>query len=46
VALVNGQAYSEGELLGEELIVHNIRTDQIEFAFRGLILARPLEARP
>ena len=46
VALINGQAYSEGELLGEELIVHNIRPDQIEFAFRGLILARALEARP
>ena len=46
VALINGQAYSEGEMLGEELIVHNIRPDQIEFAFRGLILARTLEARP
>lgn len=46
VALINGQAYSEGDLLGEELIVHNIRPDQIEFAFRGLILARTLEARP
>ncbi len=46
VALINGQAYSEGEILGEELIVHNIRPDQIEFAFRGLILARTLEARP
>jgi Tfp pilus assembly protein PilO len=46
VALINGQAYSEGEILGDELIVHNIRPDQIEFAFRGLILARVLEARP
>lgn len=44
VALINGQAYSEGEILGDELIVHNIRPDQIEFAFRGLILARALEA--
>lgn len=46
VALINGQAYSEGEILGEELIVHNIRPDQIEFAYRGLILARTLQARP
>jgi len=46
VALINGQAYSEGEILGDELIVHNIRSDQIEFAFRGLILARTLDARP
>ncbi|NOT31497.1 MAG: hypothetical protein HOP15_13705, partial [Planctomycetes bacterium] len=44
VALINGQPYSEGEILGDELIVHNIRPDQIEFAFRGLILARVLEA--
>lgn len=45
VALINGQPYSEGEIVGEELIVHNIRPDQIEFSFRGLILARVLEAR-
>ncbi len=46
VALINGQPYSEGEILGDELIVHNIRPDQIEFAYRGLILARVLAARP
>jgi Tfp pilus assembly protein PilO len=46
VALINGQPYSEGEILGDELIVHNIRPDQIEFAYRGLILARALAARP
>jgi hypothetical protein len=46
VALINGQSYTEGEILGEELIVHNIRPDQIEFAFRGLILARVLDSRP
>ena len=46
VALINGQPYSEGEIVGDELIVHNIRPDQIEFAFRGLILARVLDARP
>jgi hypothetical protein len=46
VALINEASYSEGEMLGEELLIHNIRADQIEFAFRGLILALPLEARP
>ncbi|MSR61767.1 MAG: hypothetical protein EXS08_04900 [Planctomycetes bacterium] len=46
VALINGQPYAEGEMLGEELIVHHILADQIEFAFRGLILARTLETRP
>lgn len=46
VALINGQAFGEGEIVGDELIVHNIRSDQIEFSFRGLILARVLEARP
>lgn len=42
VALINGEPITEGEMLGEELLVQAIRTDQIEFAFRGLILARPL----
>lgn len=46
VALINEASYSEGEMLGEELIIHNIRADQIEFSFRGLILALPLDARP
>jgi hypothetical protein len=46
VVLINGQAYGEGDMLAEDLIVHNVHSDQIEFAFRGLILARPLEARP
>jgi len=46
VALINGQPYAEGEMLGDELIVHRIHADQIEFAFRGLILARALEAQP
>ncbi len=43
VALINGFPVSEGELIGDELIVRNIRNDQIEFDFRGLLLARPIE---
>ena len=44
VALINGEPFTEGEMLGDELLIHAIRTDQIEFAFRGLILARPLSS--
>ncbi len=44
VALINGHAVSEGELIGDELIVRNIRKDQIEFAYRGLVLARSIES--
>jgi hypothetical protein len=43
VALINGSAVSEGELIGEEVIVRNIRKDQIEFAYRGLVLARSVD---
>ena len=43
VALINGTAVSEGELVGEELIVRNITKEQIEFAFRGMVLAVPVE---
>lgn len=46
VVLINGQACGEGDMLAEDLIVHNILADQIEFAFRGLILARTLDSRP
>ena len=43
VALINGQPISEGELVEGELVVRNITPDQIEFSYRGLIIARPLE---
>ncbi len=46
VALINGQAVSEGEMIGDDLIVHNIRSEQVEFAYRGLVLARVVEDRP
>lgn len=44
VALINGQAIAEGELVGEELLVRNITAQQIEFAYRGLVLARRVES--
>ncbi|MEW6074565.1 MAG: hypothetical protein AB1726_18465 [Planctomycetota bacterium] len=45
VALINGQAISEGELIGDELYVRNIQRNQIEFAYRGLVLARPIDSK-
>jgi Tfp pilus assembly protein PilO len=44
VVLVNAEALSEGDIIGDELIIHSIRADRIEFAFRGLVLARILES--
>ena len=40
VALINGRPVTEGELVGDEVIVRNIGADQIEFSYRGLVLAR------
>jgi hypothetical protein len=44
VVLINGDPLSEGEMIGEELLIHAIAADQVEFLFRGLILQRPLAA--
>lgn len=38
VALINGRALSPGDLLGNELLVHEITRDEIQFVFRGIIL--------
>jgi hypothetical protein len=43
VALINGDAIGEGELVGEDLLVRNISKDRIEFAYHGLVLARRLD---
>lgn len=40
VALINGKTLSEGDLLGNELVIRAIRPGAIEFLFRGLILER------
>lgn len=39
-ALINGKAVGVGDLVGGELLVRDIRTDEIEFVFRGVVLAR------
>ena len=43
VALINGTAYQEGELIDTDLMVQSITIDQIEFAFRGVRIGRQLD---
>ncbi len=40
VALINGHAVSGGELIGDEVIVRDISPELIQFAYRGVVLAR------
>ncbi|MEX1026370.1 MAG: GspMb/PilO family protein [Planctomycetota bacterium] len=43
VALINGTAIAEGELIGDELLVQRITIDRVEFNFRGVRVARELD---
>jgi hypothetical protein len=40
VALINGRALGVGDMLGNELLIRDIRPDEIEFIYRGIVLAR------
>lgn len=40
VALINGKALGEGDLVDDELVVRSIRPGEIEFIFRGVVLVR------
>lgn len=40
VAHINGQSLSEGDTLGDQLLINEIRTNEIEFIYRGVVLAR------
>ncbi len=40
VVIINGNTLSVGELLGNELLVHEITQEEVQFVFRGVILAR------
>ncbi len=40
VAVINGRALGEGDLVAPELLVGTIRPGEIEFNFRGLVLVR------
>jgi Tfp pilus assembly protein PilO len=45
VALINGKALSEGDLVQDELVIRSIRQGEIEFMFRGVILVRRSDRR-
>jgi hypothetical protein len=39
VAVINGRSVGVGDMLSNELVIHSIRAGEIEFIFRGVILA-------
>lgn len=43
VALINGVAVTEGELIDNELLVLRITIDQVEFSYRGIRVGRQLD---
>lgn len=40
VAVINGRVLQEGDALGDDLVLHRVLPDRIEFRYRGVILAR------
>ncbi len=42
VATINGRSVSVGDAVGDELVVHGITREEVEFVFRGVVLARRL----
>lgn len=40
IAVINGKIVGVGDLLDNELLVHSITRDEIEFLFRGIVFAR------
>ncbi|MFM7296200.1 MAG: hypothetical protein ACKO4Q_03145 [Planctomycetota bacterium] len=40
VAVINGRALGEGDVVAPDLVVGSIRAGEIEFVFRGLVLVR------
>ena len=40
VVIVNGKTRSVGDPVGDELIVHDVRPNEVDFVFRGAILTR------
>jgi len=40
LAIINGKTLEVGDMLDEETVLHGIRQGEIEFLFRGVILAR------
>jgi len=42
VALINGRALGVGDMLDGDLVIQAIREEEIEFLFRGIVLAHPV----
>ena len=40
VVVINGKVLAEGDALEEELVIHRIAADRVEFEYRGVVLAR------
>jgi Tfp pilus assembly protein PilO len=40
IVVVNGRVLHEGDALEEDLVIHSIASDRIEFRFRGVVLTR------
>ena len=40
VALINGKSLAVGDMVDNNLLINEIRTDEIEFIYRGVVLAR------
>jgi hypothetical protein len=40
VALINGKALGEGDLINNDLMIRGIRSGEIEFIYKGVILIR------
>jgi len=38
--LIDGETYQEGDLLDDELMIRSVRTSEVEFIYRGVILIR------
>lgn len=43
VAVINGESLTEGDLVADDLFIRTIRNEEIEFVFRGVILARRIQ---
>ncbi|MCK6448827.1 MAG: hypothetical protein L6Q99_20725 [Planctomycetes bacterium] len=43
VVLLNGRPFTEGDLVDQDLILNAVRSDELEFIFRGVILVRRFE---
>ncbi len=43
IAVINGESLTEGEMVANDLFIRSISEDEIEFVYRGVILARRIQ---